>query len=91
MLTAEATTIAWSGVFPSPMARRMEARTLYAITMGIPQNMILKYKRLRPMISSGVFKSSRTGRAAACMRANMTTDPRQARIAEFAITCRSFL
>ena len=35
-----AITMAYRGVFPSPRERRMDARILYAMTTGIPANMI---------------------------------------------------
>ena len=58
--------MAFSGVRPSPSARRIQARRLYSMTIGMPANMILRYKDALPMISAGVCRTYRTGITIAC-------------------------
>ena len=83
ILLIAATAVAISGVLLSPIARSIDAKLLYTITIGIPENRIRRYRIVFGRMSSGVCKTVRTGRTANWNSIVSTT----ARIADSTILC----
>ena len=63
------------GLFESPIPRKIEAITLYAVMHGMPMKQIIRYIRVPAMASSGVEMIFTMGFTSPNRTAASTTDP----------------
>ena len=89
MFAPQAIAIKYIGLFESPMPRKTELMTLYAVIHGIPTKQIVRYATVPSTASAGVDITATIGRTMQRKNAIIATETMQNKITVLPMVCFS--